>query len=980
MKAKKIVAIVAVALIIAVFGTANGIAFSMSNIITEWLCGYSTGASDNSMLRQEGEALAKQIQGEGTVLLQNDGDLLPLDVTTTPKVNVFGWASTEWVYGGSGSGQVINTKTDLYKAFDDYGITYNSELKSAYESFRSNRQYSDALHSFNYEFSRLYEPTMSYFSDSLLNQAKQFSDTAIVVLGRVSGESNDAPKTQYKINARNGSVVTDNTRTYLEISTEEEALLGYVGTNYENVIVIINSVCTMELGFMETIPGLDSCLLVGGTGTTGASVIPEIIYGDVTPSGKTVDTFPYALESAPSYADTGSGNDSTNFYTNGSDLYPVKDEKGNAVQHTNGSHNEPYKGVAYTDYRDGIYVGYKWYETADEMHYWDVEGGYGNVVQYPFGFGLSYTSFTWEVVSVIPANGSSLTKNGTIEINVRVKNVGSFPGQDVVQVYYNPPYTAGGIEKASVNLVAFDKTTKVLQPGEEQLLSLKFNVEDMKSYDCYDANGNGFEGYELEKGNYVITLRTDSHTVKNTERATITYKVDSNITYPVDTVTGATVENLFTGANVTDGVAIDGNSDGSAQITYLSRADFEGTFPAQKAANRAMTTAVRNLNLFNQTQFNAMLDENDQPVQAGQASTLGLVFENKQITQLGILLGYDFTAPEWEEVLDSITLAEMQNLVLHGYVHTRAIASVGKPETRDLDGPNQIGSFSGETGTTGFNSVVAAQTWNVQLVYNMGLTIAKEAAAKGISGWYGPGVNIHRSPFAGRNFEYYSEDAYLSGVMAANAVKAAKNAGVYSFVKHLALYETESGRDGMYTWLTEQALREVYVRPFEIAIKQGGATAIMTSYGRIGAVWTGGSKALLTELVRTEWGFNGSFLTDYADHQNFMNGDQMLLAGGDLWMDGFKNDGSFKYSTTSNTFRQNLRRAAKDTLYMWLNALATNATYNEDEDNVPIITSVPELNFAWWIPVLIGVDVIVAGGCALWIISAFKKKKQIPQA
>ena len=972
MKVKRIICLIVVSLTVAVFSAVNIVAASMSDVITEWLCGYSTGAEEDPILRREGAALAEQIQAEGTVMVKNDG-ILPLKKAETPKINVFGWSATQWIYGGSGSGQVTGTTTDFLSALTDYGVEYNAELINAYENFQNSRPYNDALHSFNYEFCRLYEPSIydtSVFSADMLQNAKTYSDAAVVIIGRVSGESNDAPKVQYKLNKKGGGIITDETRTYLEISAEEEELLTYVGANFGKVVVLVNSVSVMELSFTDTVAGIDACLIVGGTANYGANAIPKLLYGDITPSGKTVDTYAYSLEDAPSYADTGSGNDTTNFYTDGSGLYPT------TVKHTNGSKNVDYNGVAYTDYRDGIYVGYKWFETADAENYWQDRGGYDKVVQYPFGFGLSYTEFDWEVISTIPQPNTALSGSDEIEITVRVTNVGMLQGQDVVQVYYTPPYTKGGIEKSAVNLVAFGKTTKVLQPGESQILKLKFKVEDMRSYDCYDKNNDGHRGYELEKGVYEITLRTDAHTVKDTQKAAFKYRVDSDIRYDTDSASGNPVKNLFTGNNVTDGVAIDGNSDGSADITYLSRADFKATFPREHAENRAMTDKIRSLNLYTSEMANAAINSDDLPVTTGSSTGLK-VFENDAITDVGLILGSDHDSAVWDIVLDQMTISEMENVVLHGYVHTRAIPSVGKPETRDLDGPNQIGSFNVNfKGVTGFNSVVAAQTWNVELIYGMALTIGKEAAAHGVNGWYGPGVNVHRSPFCGRNYEYYSEDAFMSGIFAANAVKAAKNAGVYGYLKHLALYEQESGRDGMYTFTTEQALRETYVRPFEIAVKEGGATAIMTSYGRIGAVWTGGSYALLTELVRNEWGFKGAFLTDYADHRDFMNADQMLRAGGDIWMDGYDNKGTFRYETTSDTFKKNLRRAAKDVTYTWLNALAVNASYNAEEDNVPIITAVPKLNFPWWIPVMIGVDVTVAAACALWVISAFKKPKQ----
>ncbi len=1004
-------ACITVSAIILVIVIALNVAVVMfAELLDKWVVGYSNSSSPAQ--RAKGKTLAEQIQVEGSVLVKNDNATLPLENTETKKVNVFGWAATDWVISGSGSGQVINTDcVYLLDALENYGVQYNTEIINMYESYRANRnrsqngtqfangfQTSGTLHSFNYEYSRLYEPSItdtSRYSANMLANAKEFSDTAIVVIGRTSGESNDSPKVQYK-DGTSSQTPSDSTRTYLEISTEEEALLNYVGENYEKVIVLINSTNVMELGFLDTIEGLDSCLIVATTGQYGAGVIPQMLYGEATPSGKLADTYAYDLTTNPTYVNTGSGNDTTNFYTNSSGLYPTN------VQHTNGSSNEAYRGVAYTDYAESVYVGYKWYETADTMGFWDsdfakttwgIENGYEDVVQYPFGYGLSYTKFEWTITYLEQLEGATLKESDVIKVGVNVKNVGSAAGQDVVQLYYSAPYNTDGIEKASVNLGAFGKTTNVLQPGETEYVELEMTVGDMASYDCYDLSGivSG-GGYVLEEGAYTLTLRTDSHTLATLatggkhDGATITYNVADDIAINYDLDTDYEVRNRFTGEDTTDGVAIDGNSDGTAEITYLSRAAFENTFPAELVANRAMHADIKALNLYTASMANNWAATHaGSDITFGDKSTGDVVYENGQINDLGRELGDDYNAEAWDDVLNRITKNEMTNLVLHGYTKTSKIDSIGKPETRDLDGPNQIGSFveGNKYGATGFSTIVLAQSWNVELAYSLGLTVGEECNALGISGWYGPATNVHRSPFGGRNYEYYSEDALLSGLMCAKTVQAAKNKGVFCYLKHLALYESESGRDGMYTWCTEQALREIYIKPFEISVKKGGSTGIMTSYGRIGAVWTGGSEALLTEVVRGEWGFQGAFLTDYADHHDFMNGDQMLRAGGDLWMDGFGNNGSFRssFDTSSNAFNTALRSATKNILYMWLNALSTNATYNEmiasgEIDDTISIPQTPQLNFRWYIPVVIALDVLAVVGCGLWITTSVKKAKR----
>ncbi len=1018
-KAGKTVCIVCVAVILAaVIGLSTAIGV-MSDTIDTFIIGYKSD-EPASAAGESDITLGEQIQEEGSVLVKNDNNSLPLD-ESVQKVNVFGWDSVDWVISGSGSGQVKYVdkySADLLSALTAYGVDYNTEITDMYKSFQSSREYSyhggqgengnpsnmGSLHTFNYEFSRLYEPSVkdtTYYTESLLSNAKAFSDTAIVCIGRTSGESNDSPKVQYKRTTSGGEIAVDDTRTYLEISTEEEELLTIVGANYCNVIVLINSTNFMELGFLDTITGLDSCLVVGPTGTHGADAVPKLLYGEASPAGRLADTYAYDLSTSSTYVNTGSGNETTNFYTAESSegMYPLGET------HGNGSTSVPYTGVAYTDYQESIYVGYKWYETADAMGFWDstkaqstwgIQNGYEDVVQYPFGYGLSYTTFSWTVSDISVPAETEITEKDEISIKVTVQNTGEAAGQDVVELYYSAPYTESGLEKSSVCLGAYAKTGQ-LAPGGSEELELSIPVTDMASYDCYNLSGiaeNG--GYVLEAGEYTVSLRTDAHTLADDKlsesseisSSEISYTMSKAILCDKDPVTGAEVSNRFTGSSTTDGVAIDGNSDGSAGtagITYLSRADFEGTFPYSMSSPRAMTDSVRKYNLYTEDLAEEWAKNHPaDPVTFGDTSQGDVVAAKDEdgvyaLTETGEKIASDYYADEWEGVLNRMSKTEMQNLVLHGYSKTSSVSSIGKPKTMDLDGPNQIGGFMSSYGkATGYSTVVLAQSWNTSLAYSMGLSVGEECASFGISGWYGPACNIHRSPFGGRNYEYYSEDALISGSMAASTVQGAKNRGVFCYVKHLCLYESESGRDGMYSWLTEQALREVYIKPFEIAVK-GGAIGLMSSYGRIGAVWTGGSEALLTEVVRGEWGFEGCILTDYSDHQEYMNGDQMVRAGGDLWMDGAFSNGSFEYDTSSDSFNAALRHAAKDVVYMWANALWTNADYNAKVASGEITGTItklsnPELNFRWYIPVLVVVDVIGVAGSAFWIWRRFFRK------
>lgn len=877
----------------------------------------------------QAKELALRTQAESTVLLQNKEDTLPLS-EKIDQVNVFGWASTAWLNGGSGSGQVTIVESDLLSALEAYGIRYNTELTEMYRSFQNGREYTGTLYSYPEQSGRLYEPDIhntAYYTPELLANAKSFSDTAIVVIGRLAGESNDATRQQYKRTEKDGEIQVDKTRTMLELSAEEEALLEYVGANYKNVIVLINSTNLMELGQIETMEGIDACLMVGTTGTDGASALPAILWGEMEPSGRTADTWAYDMSTAASYAN--SGLEGTGSYTNAEGLYPMDGTTNGNL----GVSGVTYDRVAYVDYAEGIYVGYKWYETADAEGYWDdVDNryglGYNGIVQYPFGYGLSYTDFAWEVLE--SPEGELLTGDGTVSVTVKVTNTGERAGKDVVQLYYTAPYISGEIEKSSVELGAFAKTDE-LKPGQSQELTLTLPVEDMASYDAYDANGNGFSGYELDAGDYIFTLRRDAHTVDEAEGAVITCTLEDNVQYPTDPVTGAQVSNRFTGEDAVDGVSLDG-SDSAQNIVYLTRADFAGTFPAENVDSRKMTENVKALNLYTEEMAQAYIDPADAPITTGAKNGLRIEDENGVTTDLGYRLGTDFNDPQWEELLDQLTVAEMETMYINGYGNTTKLESIGKMQGVDTDGPAQVGSWGRSAKeAVGFTNAAAfAQSWNTALAHEVGQSHGRQALMNGYSGLYAPAVNLHRSPFNGRNYEYYSEDSFLSGEMCGNTVQGIQEMGVYVYVKHLVCNDGECGiyRDSVYVWMTEQTLREIYLKPFRMLVQDYDVTGLMSSYNRIGAVWAGGSEALLTDVLRQEWGFNGAVITDYADHHSFMNGDQALRTGGSLWMAGF-GGGALAYETSSNSYLQALRQATKQNLYLYLHVRAINRDYSK---------------------------------------------------
>lgn len=922
MTRKKVFFALAMAFMVAVIVVGFILENSVSPVVTRLFGTLVDAPSEAAVTATNDSAreLASEVESQGAILLANDGTL-PLSADVT-KVNVFGWASVDWLGGGSGSGCVTSVETDLISALNDAGIETNTELTGMYRDFRAAGKRPKTLSSKPEESSVLYEPSITdreCYAEELLQDALDFSDTAIVVLQRYSGESNDMPLEQYKVSEKGGPVVTDATRTALDLSTEEESLLAYVGSTFKNAIVIVNSANAMALGALESTPGIDAVLLAGYTGQYGAEALPKILRGEISPSGRTVDTYAYDFSSAPSYS---SASEHVGAYSSADGLYPA-----DGTQNGNFSLPEGYDRVSYVDYSEGIYVGYKWYETADAEGFWDGVSnehgtGYEGVVQYPFGYGLSYTTFDWKVIDS-PAQGSRLDDGASI--TVRVTNTGTVAGLDVVELYYSSPYEAGGIEKSFVVLGDYAKTG-LLAPGESEDVTLSVIARAMASYDCYDSNGNGFAGWELDPGTYTLTLRHDAHTVDDADGATLELVLPEGRQFPTDERTGAEVSNRFTDANAADGVSVDGLGPGQ-DITYLSRADFAGTYPAV-ASTRAMPASVAALNLY--TADEREVDDAREATMPTTGARNGLAIERGGvITGLGRQLGANYNDPQWDALLDQLSVAEMEQLVTNAYSGASPLASTGRTsETRELDGPAQVESFVPTNPGTGFPcAVVLAQTWNQDLARQVGLVSGEQAAQRGLSGWYAPCANLHRTPFGGRNYEYYSEDSLLVGRTSGNVVAGARDAGVYCYVKHFALNDGEAYvyRDGVYTWLSEQALREVYLEPFRSIVEDYGGTALMSSYNRVGAVWAGGSEALLTDVLRGEWGFRGVVVTDFSDHTAYMNGDQMLRHGGDLWMQ--MSGGSLSSNPSSASYMSELRRAAKDFLYAYLDARVANERY-----------------------------------------------------
>lgn len=838
------------------------------------------------------KSLTEEIQEEGIVLLENKNNALPLDITNNKEanINIFGQASVAITYGGSGSGSADESKNiNLQQGLKNAGFNVNEELTDFYKKHAPVKEETN-IFSLNGGDYNLSEPARNKFTDDILKNAKEFSDVALIVLSRNGGEGGDLPMSMEEYTG-------ESEKHYLELSSAERELIDMVKSmEFEKVVVVINSSNAMELGFLEE-DGIDAAISIAGPGSTGCNAIGSVLAGTVNPSGRLVDTYAYDLTTAPAYYNAGDFKYTNTKYT--------KDSK--EAYHT------------FVNYNEGIYVGYRFYETRfinNETGKCDEEA-YASTVQYPFGYGLSYSEFIQEIV------GYDTTED-TIKVEVKVTNIGDVSGKEVVQLYYTAPYYVGGIEKSHVVLAAFDKT-EILEPNASETLTLEFSVEDMASYDYKNE-----KAYVLDEGKYEIKLMKNSHDVIHSKEFNVNEKVVYNESNKRET------DNIAA-TNVFDYAAGD--------LTYVTRADWEGTLPkertAEKEASKELIDKIEKL----------IIENND--------SDEDIVIKDNNL-KLEDVIGLDYDDPKWDELLEQLSIEEMSKLIGFGGYATQAIESIDKPLIIDLDGPAGInGIFSGVTGIQYNSAVVIASTWNLDLAHKMGEYFGDEAYANGVAGLYAPAVNIHRSPFSGRNFEYYSEDAFISGKMGSAVVQGAKSKGVYCFVKHFALNDQETNRAGVCTWSNEQAIREIYLKAFEIPVKEGGTTAIMSSFNRIGTVWTGGNYDLLTTVLRNEWGFEGMVITDF-DGEAYMSPDQAIRAGNDLMLTPMGDEPTDK-STETNTGKQAMRQASKNILYTVANSAGMELG----------TTGVPN-----WIKLLILGDIILIALLTLGFYKTTHKKKR----
>ena len=898
----------AIAMVLAVAVCVNMICFGPMATLIGLATGNGTLSDETN---EEAAGVAEEIMEDGIVLLKNES-LLPLN--ETKKLNIFGWESINPAYGGAGSGGIndLYDIVSLNQGFENAGFSINQELVDFYNNYGAD----SPEMSIQKQSWTLPEPPVDTYSDELIKNAKEYSDVAVVVLSRKAGEGhNDIPMDVSKAAYDNNSDKYDDFpegEHYLQLSQTEKDMVDMVCSNFDDVIVIYNGANQFELGFVDEYPQIKSVVWCPGTGNVGFNALGKVFSGEVNPSGKTPDTFIYDMTTAPWW-----NNAEKTEYTNLADM---------AVEGMNAGTAQVY-APAFTNYVEGIYVGYKYYETAAQEGAID----YDKTVQYPFGYGLSYTEFEQKM-------GELEEKDGQISVDVVVTNTGDVAGKDVVEVYYNPPYTNGGIEKSSANLIEFAKTD-LLQPGESQTVTVTFSIEDMASYD-----ENNAKAYVLEKGDYVISINSDSHTVLDQK----TYTADADVVYEGENKRASD-----------DTAATNVFEDAKGDVTYLSRADH---FANYEEATAAPASAELGEPYVSEYHLNSNFDKttylNDEDVMPTTGADNGLT--------LADMRDADYDDPRWEKLLDQLTVDEMANMIAMAGYQTAAMDSVGKVATLDFDGPAAINNNFTGVGSIGFPiEVVVASTWNKELAQAWGECMGKISQEMGAEGWYAPGMNTHRTAFGARNYEYFSEDGVLAGNMGAKAVEGARKYGVYSYIKHFALYEGNAKMVSV--WSNEQAIREIYLKPFEISVKQGGANAVMVSWSFLGDKWTGESSNLMNTVLRDEWGFRGMALTDFFRNNGhgFMNADAALANGVDAMLSTFNGEENNVANPEHPTSVLQMRNACKNVMYTVVSSWAYDGEHEET-------------GMENWKKAGIGIDIVIAlfmAGMEVLVIRGYKKRK-----
>ncbi|MDE7463988.1 MAG: glycoside hydrolase family 3 C-terminal domain-containing protein, partial [Clostridiales bacterium] len=845
--------------------------------------------------------LVRDAAADSMVLLENKNGYLPI---SEKKVNLFGWGSTEYGFlltgGGSGGTSITNSKEyklDPDDAFEEDGFTINRDLYKAYTNFSTfDADYRSNGSTNAYVTESLKNPGASFYTPERMLDARTFSNVAVAFISRWGAENvNNSSSDELK------NVGSYSNGTFLELTTEEKIMFAALQTYGFHVIVVLNVCNNIELGFIEEYSCIEACIFAGIPGQTGAIAIPQIISGKVNPSGRISDTLPYDNQ------------------TNNPTYLNAAKSSGNIA------------------YQEGIYFGYKWYETADaEGFFNNVDNkygkGYAGVVQYPYGYGLSYTTFAWE--TNFSDVRDTLEKTGEYYVRVKVTNTGTKPGKEVVQLYGHTEYINGGLEKPERIMLDFAKT-KELTPGESDTVTLSFSSYDLASYD--DIGNNG---YRLESGNVLISVQSDAHNTTDAKYSSKQCKVAGNINYSEDPVTDNEVTNRFTGTNAYANMPIDGSTvyTGEKAFKYLSRKNhFENYSQLKQISATSNKSAVDRAAQYRHSDYNEIdanysygqsweiyitqTEDGNRPSMAnlsGEEAT-NLMYDTDIMEALS---NYD-DQTIWDLFLEQLTQSEVKTLIGSGGFMTSALYSLGKPRCTDKDGPAGYNDNVTNAGQSSVYTLYPSESllgccFSKETAYSIGEAQGKIGQEFGINGWYGPGVNLHRTPFTSRNYEYYSEDAVLSGLLAAETIKGAKDNHVYCYLKHMAVSEAGINPKDVNTWLTEQALREIYLRPFEIAVKKGGANAIMSAFNRVGAVTSGYNKAMLTDVLRTEWGFKGSVITDWFMGSGYMENYELgVLAGNDLWLSGTTGEEA-RLDLSKDEVAYAARESAKHILYTYI--------------------------------------------------------------
>ena len=867
----------------------------------------SYGEDDGEQLQEDSYAVAKAIADEGIVLLENEDSALPLSEGV--NVSLFSVGSVNPILGGTGSGSTSSDVTTI-DAFTASGLNVNETLYSFYLDKYENEGYTRTYHGvWSSDDWAINEVPVSEFTDEVVESFEDYSDAAIVFICREGGENDDLPNNDDSDDTYSGStLIADSDDTYLALNEDEEELIQYLQDcdAFDTIIIIANSNNALELGWTEDYDKIKAVIWAGGLGQSGLESLGDILVGTVNPSGRLVDTYAYDSLSSPAAQNTG------NFTYDDTDLLTsyVCDES---------------RMTHYVVYAEGIYIGYRYYETRYEDVVLGTENvgdyDYSETVQYAFGYGLSYTTFEYSDYTF-----SYSESEEEFTVSVTVTNTGDVAGKETVMVYFQSPYTdydiEYGVEKASVELCGYDKTD-LLAPGASQTITITVALEELRAYDSENE-----EGYILDAGDYYFAVGTDAHDALNNILAAKGYTAAdgmtddgnadmvgkwTNDTLDTDIFDTSTTYSGEEGEEITNQFELADLNNYGYEITYLTRSDWEGTFPdtVQLALNEQIIEALESEDY--------KLTETDEDVEmpttdAGNGLSL--------IT----LMGVDYDDALWDDLLDNLSFTDMVNIVTQGAMKTTGAESINAPDTVCSDGPVGVNSanFGGSNGSgTAFPCIpVLAATFNDELVEDFGTQLGEECLNSGITGLYGPGANIHRSPYSGRNFEYYSEDSFLSASMVAIEVQALSEKGVATYVKHFALNDTEQNRQGVSTWANEQSIRELYLTAFESAVRNGGTTALMSSYNRIGAVWTGGCTELMTNVLRGEWGFEGSVVTDFVNDLDYQSIIQGLNAGNDIWM-YFATVDMSEYSDNAYVVTL-LRNAVHNTLYTLVNSNAMN--------------------------------------------------------